>query len=1387
MSTLLARLLLIISVALVPALGLQAYTESEARRTRLQLVEDEALRLVRLVSAEQQRIIEGAGQALDVLSSASSVQDNLPERCIRLLANLIQQSPRYNSVSVIGLDGHIRCAPFPTDPGIDLSDRAYFRRALQTGGTVVGDYAIGRHSKTPRIHVARPFRNRDGVIAGVVEVAIDLDWLQQQLDRLPLPPAATAMIADRNGTILARRPDPASLVGKPILDTNRFMLNGNEIAVATIKARAGNTIFVAYSPPGAAPKGLLVKVSLDRDITFAAMTQANRAGLMLIVAGGVLALLVTTLLGRQLIRRPLNRLLAVADRWRSGDLAARSGLRTDRGEFGRLAAAFDAMAAALEAREHALHTALESTTDSVIVIDRTWRITYLSERAKAHVAQGRDLVGQILWDAFPGTSDSVFAAGYRAAMERGVPVHTVGYSAAFKTWFEAHAYPSVDGVTAFFRDVTEERRVAAALRESDELFRVTFEQAAVGMAVVGLDGAWLRVNDRLCAITGYTREELLAAGFLDITHPDELEASRARLSALRNGAIETCACEKRYLRKDGGFAWVKLTAAPLRDHNGKPERFIAVIDDIAERKRFEAALHESEQQFRAIFEQSAMGMAVIGPDGSWQRVNDKLCAITGYGRDELLAGRFQDISHPDNRTADLAQLEALLASNGMGALERRFLRKDGRIGWAKVTASLLHDRGGRPERIIAAIDDITERKFVEAALRESEELFRAAFEQMTVGMAILGLDGTWLRVNDKLCALTGYTRDEMLDRTALEITHPDDVEATQARVTAMLTGEVTPQKFEKRYLRKDGNIVWVTVTGALLRDPEGRPERFMAIIEDITERKRVEAALQESEGRLALAREAAGFGIWEWDVVTGAVTWSEEQWRLHGYDGPRPGQPDHATWLDRVHPEDRERVLGELEAVLADPGGTIDTEYRVLRSDGGVGWLLARAKVARDADGRPVSIVGMNMDVTASRATEAALRRLTDELEARVRQEVAAREAAQARAAHAERLQALGQLAGGVAHDFNNVLQAIAGAAALIERRPDDEAGVRRLARMAIAATERGASVTGRLLAFGHRADLRAEPLDTTTLLNDLCEMLARTLGAGLEIHVRAGADLPPVLADKGQLETVLVNLATNARDAMPSGGQVILAAAVETVPADGAPHPAGLAPGRYVRFSVTDDGVGMDAATLARASEPFFTTKQRGAGTGLGLSMAKGFAEQSGGALLIESSRGKGTTATLWLPEAWIDRRPGDVDAAASRPGTATRCGRVLVVDGEDLVREVVAECLEDAGFETLVATNGTEALALLAAGEEVDILVTDLSMPYMDGLAVIRAAHELRPGLPAVLLTGYAREDSALAGGDLVSGSFSLLRKPVSGAHLIERLRALLAERTRAGGDRS
>ncbi len=403
---------------------------------------------------------------------------------------------------------------------------------------------------------------------------------------------------------------------------------------------------------------------------------------------------------------------------------------------------------------------------------------------------------------------------------------------------------------------------------------------------------------------------------------------------------------------------------------------------------------------------------------------------------------------------------------------------------------------------------------------------------------------------------------------------------------------------------------------------------------------------------------------------------------------------------------------------------------------------------------------------------EAAQRRLNEGLEARVREALAAREEALARLAQAQRMEALGQLAGGVAHDFNNVIQAVQGGARLIEGRPDDVPRVRRLAAMIAEAGGRGAAVTRRLLAFSRRADLRAEPLDAADLLAGMREILVHTLGTGIEVRVQVQPRLPPLLADKGQLETVLVNLATNARDAMGGNGAITLSAMAEAG-ADGVAEtldPAILRAGTYVRLSVSDTGAGMDAATLARASEPFFTTKGLRQGTGLGLAMARGFAEQSGGALHIESAPGRGTTVRLWFPvtaEAPADVAP-EAEVHPARDGRA----RLLLVDDEALVREITAEGLEAAGYAVLTVGSGVEALELLEGDVVVDLLISDLSMPGMDGLRTIQAVQRRRPGLPAILLTGFATDAAELALGGAISGSFSLLRKPIEGRALAERI---------------
>lgn len=413
------------------------------------------------------------------------------------------------------------------------------------------------------------------------------------------------------------------------------------------------------------------------------------------------------------------------------------------------------------------------------------------------------------------------------------------------------------------------------------------------------------------------------------------------------------------------------------------------------------------------------------------------------------------------------------------------------------------------------------------------------------------------------------------------------------------------------------------------------------------------------------------------------------------------------------------------------------------------------------------------------------------------------RRSAEEQLRQAQKLEALGQLAGGVAHDFNNVLQAIAGGANLIRRRAGDPQAVEKLAAMMGEAAERGAAVTRRLLAFARKDELRSESVAVEALLADLVEILRHTLGPGLRIVVEVEPRLPVLCADRSQLEAVLINLATNARDAMPRGGTLRFAAsrapegeAAPLPPLSGVPQDGGgqapdqeTAAASYLRLTVSDTGNGMDPATLSRATEPFFTTKPQGQGTGLGLSMAKGFAEQSGGALVIASTPGQGTTVTLWLPlpvreDAAADlpraapaARAGTVPAGETSDSQAGGRRSVLLVEDEAALRELLSDALAECGFHVSAAGSGAEALASPAL-PRAELLVTDLAMPGMNGLELARRARLRRPGLGVLLVTGFAGE---AAEDDLAEaragGPFAILRKPVTVEQIAAAIAGLLA----------
>ncbi|CAH2602548.1 Histidine kinase [Rhodovastum atsumiense] len=390
-----------------------------------------------------------------------------------------------------------------------------------------------------------------------------------------------------------------------------------------------------------------------------------------------------------------------------------------------------------------------------------------------------------------------------------------------------------------------------------------------------------------------------------------------------------------------------------------------------------------------------------------------------------------------------------------------------------------------------------------------------------------------------------------------------------------------------------------------------------------------EAALRDSEERFRAMLHAVPTMAWEADA-SGSLTWVSDGWER--YCGLPATALLGAGWLATVHPEELAEATGRWREAIRSGRGYVKRRRIRRASDGAWRWHLVHARPIHDAGGRILRWVGSVTDVHDLIEAQAALAELNRALEQRVQDEILAREAALEGAMRARQMQALGQIAGGVAHEFNNILQAVQGALALIEAHPGNAAKVGRWGAIGRGAAQRGAIITSRLLAFARQSQFSVEPIDLAAMLGELGEMLTHMLGGHVAVRVALPPDLPAIAADRSELETALLNLATNARDAMPRGGTLVIAATM-TPPAE--PPGVPLPPGRYVRIDVRDEGSGMDPQTLAQAIEPFFTTKEVGAGTGLGLSMVKGFAEQSGGAMAIESEAGRGTTVTLWLPVA--------------------------------------------------------------------------------------------------------------------------------------------------------
>jgi len=537
---------------------------------------------------------------------------------------------------------------------------------------------------------------------------------------------------------------------------------------------------------------------------------------------------------------------------------------------------------------------------------------------------------------------------------------------------------------------------------------------------------------------------------------------------------------------------------------------------------------------------------------------------------------------------------------------------------------------------------------------------------------------------------------------------------------------------------------------------------------------------------------ATRLGTWDWDIDQDLFVADAHFAQLHGVDPALASQTPISVYMDSVHPEDRALVAHGIKQCLEQHTEHAE-EYRVLQADGQVRWVFARGRCYLGPHGRAQRFVGAALDITEHKRTEEALRNLNETLEERVAQRTRAlaesnqrlqnemfeRERAEEALRHAQKMEAVGQLTGGIAHDFNNMLTGIIGSLDLMQRYiaagRSDEIG--RFADAAVSSAQRAAALTHRLLAFSRRQSLDRKRIDPNQLVQSLQELFSRTKGAHITLKVELGQDVWPVNTDTGQLESALLNLVINARDAMPDGGELRIVTSNSYLDGGDISTLEPVKAGDYVMIGVSDNGTGMSPLILAKAFDPFFTTKPIGQGTGLGLSMIYGFAQQSGGHVTLESEPGKGTCVRLYLPRY---HAPQTETPRPSRQPMESPLAEVdesvMVVEDDPAVRMLVLNVLDELGYTVHPAADARTALPLLESSLRIDLLVTDVGLPGMNGRQLAEVARQHRPGLKVLFMTGYA-EKAAERQGFLEPG-MDLIAKPFTLDALANRVRDMIGQ---------
>jgi PAS domain S-box-containing protein len=965
---------------------------------------------------------------------------------------------------------------------------------------------------------------------------------------------------------------------------------------------------------------------------------------------------------------------------------------------------------------------------------------------------------------------------------------------------------------AMERDITKRKEAEDALRNEKQRFQTLSDQAPFGMMLINKEGTFKYVNPKFRQLFGYDLDDVPnGKTWFRKAYPDPTYRHRV-ISDWLNDLAKAYPAEKR----------CRVFTATCKDGSQKTVDFISVqleagenlvtCEDFTDQIRAEEALRKSEEESRKLAEENAI-MAEIGRiisstlniDDVYERFAERVRDLIPFDRITIRTINPKDntvtiayISGVDIKKHQIGfstplprsvaeecvrtQSGFLLQSESFDEVKTRFpnlfpsfqaglqsmifaplISKDQVIGILSIQTTKpkaytqrdlrLAERVG--SQIAGAVANallFIQLKRAEEAMRESEEKFRDLYDHAPVGYHEYDKEGRITKVNRTDLEMLGYTSEELIGQPIWKLNVGEEI--VREQVLAKLAGALPPgQNLERIYKKKDGTIFPVLIQDRLTLDEKGQISGIRCTIQDITEHKQSEEALRQSEERYRTILENIEDGYYEVDLPGNFTFFNDSLCRMLGYSRDELIGMGNDRYTDQ---ENRKKLFQAFNGVYRTGEPVKGFDWEVIRKDGRKLYGEVSVSLIRSSTGEPVGFRGIARDITERKRAEKEMAALQEQL------------------TQSQKMEAVGRLAGGIAHDFNNLLTVIKGYTQLSlldlkENNPLWE-NIQEIQK----ATERAANLTRQLLAFSRRQILDPKVLDLNSLLRDTEKMLRRMIGEDIELVTRLSEGLGKVKIDPGQIEQVVLNLAVNARDAMPSGGKLTIETANAQSDEGYALTHLGLTPGHYVRLSVSDTGVGMSREVQEKAFDPFFTTKEKGKGTGLGLSTVHGIVTQSGGKIWVYSDPGHGTTFKIYFPtiEGELDTLDGRNEPDSSPRGSET----VLLVEDESSVRDLANRLLKQQGYRVLEAANGEEALRLAqeTVGERIHLLLTDVVLPQMSGKELADQLKTFRPDLKVLYTSGYT--DFAVVHHGVLNSGTHFLQKPFSLKTLSQKVREAL-----------